>query len=168
MDRVIMVHHLDAWGFSNEIILRFAFLNSYFKTELKGPIDDAILAYAYINGYRFQASSWRKIDEIPFDFTRRRMTVIVETSLSTKDDENSHRADIIRYVITKGALEETLNLCTSIKHVESDAKVALTSEDRWRILRMNEELSNDGLRVLGVAMRRISKVLYDISFYLNY
>nr|CAD1825138.1 unnamed protein product [Ananas comosus var. bracteatus] len=163
MDRVIMVHHLDAWGFSNEIILRFAFLNSYFKTELKGPIDDAILAYAYINGYRFQASSWRKIDEIPFNFTRRRMSVIVETSLSIKDDENSHSADIIRYVITKGALEETLNLCTSIKHVESDANVALTSEDRQRILRMNEELSNDGLRVLGVAMRRISKRAHTMA-----
>ncbi|XP_020110801.1 uncharacterized protein LOC109725836 isoform X2 [Ananas comosus] len=89
MDRVIMVHHLDAWGFSNEIILR--------------------------------------------------------------------------YVITKGALEETLNLCTSIKHVESDANVALTSEDRQRILRMNEELSNDGLRVLGVAMRRISKRAHTMA-----
>ncbi|KAJ0984648.1 hypothetical protein J5N97_003004 [Dioscorea zingiberensis] len=70
MDRVIMVHHLDGWGFPKQKVLKFAFLNSFFQDALKGPMDDAILAYVYTRGYRFQSSKWKKVDEIPFDFTR--------------------------------------------------------------------------------------------------
>ncbi|XP_072986830.1 uncharacterized protein [Typha latifolia] len=152
-DHVIVVHHLDSWGSSNEEVLRFAFLSSYFKTELKGPIDDAILAYVYTNGYRFQASKWRKIDEVPFDFIRRRTSLIIETDINGMSDKNSNGTT--RCVITKGAMEEILSLCTSIEHING-VNLALTSEDRQRILQMNEKLSNDGLRVLGVAIRRIT------------
>ncbi|KAG1342310.1 magnesium-transporting ATPase, P-type 1-like [Cocos nucifera] len=131
MDRVIVIHHLDSWGFPNETVLKFAFLNSYFKSELKGPIDDAILAYVYTNGYKFQSSKWRKIDEVPFDFIRRRMSVIVETDL-----------------------DSTL-----------DTYPALTPEDRSRVLRISEELSNDGLRVLGVATRKMKTKNISMSNY---
>jgi P-type Mg2+ transporter len=68
-----MVHHLDISGFPSEIVLKFAFLNSYFRTGLKGLVHDAILAHAYTNGYRFHASTWRKIGEFTFDFTQRRI-----------------------------------------------------------------------------------------------
>lgn len=156
MDHVIVVNHLDSWGFPNERVLKYAFLNSYFKTELKGPIDDAILAYVYTNGYRFQPSKWRKIDEVPFDFIRRRMSVIVETHLNNIFDDTSPGPETASLVITKGALEEVLNICTSIEQINGSVTAVLTPEDCSRVLRISEELSNDGLRVLGVAIRRIT------------
>lgn len=155
MDRVIMIHHLDSWGLSQERVLQFAFLNSFFKTELRNPVDDAILAYVYTNGYKFGSSKWRKIDEIPFDFTRRRVSVIIETGSDIKDEKNGMCVDINRFVITKGALEEVLETCSFIEHVGRGVTSLLSSEDCERILQMYEELSNDGLRVLGLAMRRL-------------
>ncbi|KAJ0984624.1 hypothetical protein J5N97_002980 [Dioscorea zingiberensis] len=153
MDRVIMVHHLDGWGFPKQKVLKFAFLNSFFQDALKGPMDDAILAYVYTRGYRFQSSKWKKVDEIPFDFTRRRMSVIAETCSDSIDEENSYNT---RYIITKGALEEVLNICNSIELIDGGATVSLTLEDRRRILQMSTTLSNEGLRVLGVAARKMS------------
>lgn len=164
MDRVIMVHHLDGWGFPNQQVLKFAFLNSFFQAELKGPIDDAILAYVYTRGYRFQSSMWKKVDEIPFDFTRRRTTVIAETCSDSIDEENFHDT---RYIITKGALEEVLNICNSIEIIDGGSTPPLTLEDRTRILQMSTTLSNDGLRVLGVAIRKITKVCFQFFFLLS-
>jgi len=155
-----MVHHLDSWGISNERVLRFAFLNAFFKTELKNPIDDAIVAHVYTSGYRFEPSKWRKIDEVPFDFNRRRISVIVETDFRGIPDKNYPEVDAITYVITKGAVEEVLNICTSIEHTDTCVTLALTLEDRQRIIQISRELNNDGLRVLGVAIRRIKKVTF--------
>ncbi|KAF8404666.1 hypothetical protein HHK36_009554 [Tetracentron sinense] len=152
MDRVIMIDHLDSWGLPKERVLCFAFLNSYFKTELKNPVDDAILAYVYTSGYRFEPSKWRKIDEIPFDFTRRRVSVIIEKDSNAKD-RNHDCLD--RFMVTKGALEEVLKICCFVEHVNKGVSLPLSLEDHQRILHMGEELSNDGLRVLGVALRRI-------------
>ncbi|XP_078166285.1 uncharacterized protein LOC144560942 isoform X3 [Carex rostrata] len=147
MDRFIMVHHLDIWGFPSETVLKFAFLNSYFKMALKGPVDDAVLAHAYTNGYRFHASAWRKLDEFPFDFTRRRISVVIE-AIDTD----------VRYVVTKGAFEEVLGVsaymeCPNGRVITS----TLTIDERLRLLQMSEEMSNDGLVVLGVAIRKIPK-----------
>jgi P-type Mg2+ transporter len=149
MDRFIMVHHLDIWGFPSETVLKFAFLNSYFKTALKGPVDDAILAHAYTNGYRFHASAWRKIDEFPFDFTRRRMSVVIEAM-----DMD------VRYIVTKGAFEEVLGVSSYMECANGMVMTAtLTMDERLRLLQMSEEMNNDGLVVLGVAIRKISKVI---------
>ncbi|URE07547.1 E1-E2 ATPase [Musa troglodytarum] len=158
-NRIIMVHHMDSWGFPNERVLRFAFLNSYFKTEANSPIDDAILAYAYTNGYRFQASKWRMIEEIPFDFVRRRMSVIIERDLDSIWDEQGSYFDTTKYVITKGALEEVLSISTLIEDVDKGVNLTLTPKDREVVLQKSEELSNDGLRVLGVAMKRANTII---------
>ncbi|KAJ4963260.1 hypothetical protein NE237_023199 [Protea cynaroides] len=152
MDQAIMVHHLDSCGLPKERVLRFAFLNSYFKTELKNPVDDAIMAYVYTNGYRFDPSKWRKLDEIPFDFMRRRVSVIIETDLNSNDG-NSRIID--RFMVTKGALEEVIKICCFIEHIDRGATLPLSLEDYERIIHLGEELSNDGLRVLGVATRKI-------------
>ncbi|XP_028082926.1 uncharacterized protein LOC114284218 isoform X4 [Camellia sinensis] len=158
----IMINHFDSWGSSEEKVLRFGFLNAYFKTEQKYPLDDAILAYVYTNGYRFQPSKWTKIDEIPFDFTRRRVSVILEMELNAKDKSN-------RIVITKGALEEVIKICSFIEHIDSGEIARFSVEDHQRILNIGEELSNDGLRIIGVAMKRIAtqtgnrNVAYDDS-----
>ncbi|OVA20887.1 Cation-transporting P-type ATPase [Macleaya cordata] len=155
MDRVIMVHHLDSWGLPKERVLRFAFLNSYFKTELRNPVDEAILAYVYTNGYRFEPSKWKKRDEIPFDFIRRRISVIIETDLKTNDRNHPHLSTS-KLLVTKGALEEVIKLCNFIDHADSGAALPLSLEEQQKILHMGEELSNDGLRVLGVAIRRLT------------
>ncbi|GAB4847241.1 hypothetical protein Ancab_026282 [Ancistrocladus abbreviatus] len=156
MNRLIMVSHIDSRGSPKEEVLRFAFLNAYFKTEQKNPLDDAILAYVYTNGYRFQQSRYIKIDEIPFDFARRRVSVILETA-STAGDGETQLLD--RYVITKGALEEVIRICKFIGDVNGGGTVtALSAEDCQRIQKMGEDLSDDGLRVLGVAMKRLIKM----------
>lgn len=152
MNSAMMVNHLDSWGSTKEKVLCFGFLNSYFKTEQKYPLDDAILTYVFTNGYRFEPSKWTKLDEVPFDFTRRRVSVILETDMNAKH-KSSHTLN--RIVITKGALEEVLRVCSLIEHVDRGEISTFSEEDHQRILNMGEDLSNDGLRVLGVAMKRL-------------
>lgn len=159
MNRAIMVSHLDYSGLPKEKVLQFAFLNSYFKTDQKYPLDDAILAFVYTNGYRFQPSKWRKIDEIPFDFIRRRVSVILETK-SRAEDRNHQFLD--RFMITKGALEEVLKVCSFIEHIDSGAITTLSPEDCQRVLSMAEEISNEGLRTIGVAIKRLKLVCLDL------
>ena len=147
MNRAIMVNHVDSRGLPQEKVLRFAFLNSYFKTDQKYPLDDAILAYVCTNGFRFQPSKWRKVDEIPFDFIRRRVSVILET-------DDRHSPFFGRFMVTKGALLEVIRVCSFIEN--SDEEISFfSSDDYQRILNLSEELSNEGLRVIGVAIRKL-------------
>ncbi|KAK9110970.1 hypothetical protein Scep_018489 [Stephania cephalantha] len=156
-DNVIVTHHLDSWGQPKERVLQFAFLNSYFKSELKNPVDNAILVYVYSNGYKFKSSMWRKIEEIPFDFTRRRVSVILETDMnSNKRDGHSDKTE--RLMVTKGALEEVLKVCSFVENVDTGASFPLSVGACQRIVQMGEELSHDGLRVIGVARKRLRMV----------
>ncbi|KAM1815967.1 hypothetical protein PS2_000436 [Malus domestica] len=150
MNRAIMVNHLDSWGFQKEKVLQFAFLNSYFKTDQKYPLDDAILAHVYTNGYKFQPSKWKKIDEIPFDFIRRRVAIIMEREA---EDRSHHISD--RIVVTKGALEEVMKVCSFIEDVDGETNITFSTGHYQRILNLTEEISNDGLRAIGVAIRRL-------------
>ncbi|XP_041001062.1 magnesium-transporting ATPase, P-type 1-like [Juglans microcarpa x Juglans regia] len=152
MNRAIMVNHLDSGGSSKEKVLQFAFLNSYFKTDQKYPLDDAILAYVYTNGHRLQPSKWRKIDEIPFDFIRRRVSVILETD-SHAEYGNLQLCE--RFMVTKGALEEVMKVCSFVEHIDKGEITNLSPEDHRRILSMAEEISNEGLRTIGVAIKRL-------------
>lgn len=168
MNRAIMVSHLDSQGLPKEKVLRFAFLNAYFKTEQKYPLDDAVLAYVYTTGYRFQASKWKKIDEIPFDFIRRRVAVILETESNSEDGGNEFQG---RFIVTKGALEEVLKVCSFVEHIDSGAITVLSPEDHQRIINLGEEVSNEGLRCIGVAVKRLQTVSqrfpFNICFYLS-
>ncbi|GAB2283257.1 hypothetical protein Dimus_017779 [Dionaea muscipula] len=151
MNQVVVVNHIDTCGSPSEVVLRFAFLNAYFKSEQKNPLDDAILSFVYTNGYRFQQSKYIKIDEIPFNFIRRRVSVILETANS----EDRRPRSLYRYIITKGALEEVIKISKYVGQVDNDAVTLLSPEDYQRIQKMEEELSDDGLRVLAVAMKRL-------------
>ncbi|XP_061365736.1 uncharacterized protein LOC133309011 isoform X1 [Gastrolobium bilobum] len=148
MNRAIMVNHLDCRGLPQEKVLRYAFLNSYFKTDQKYPLDDAILAYVYTNEFRFQPSKWRKIDEIPFDFIRRRVSVIMET-------EDIRSQFFGRFLVTKGALLEVMRVCSFIENFDKDEISTFSSDDYQRILNLSEELSTEGLRVIAVAIRKL-------------
>ena len=161
MNHAIMVNHLDCRGLPQEKVLRYAFFNSYFKSDQKYPLDDAILAFVYSNGFRFQPSKWRKIDEIPFDFIRRRVSVILET-------EGGHSQFFGRFLLTKGALLEVLRVCSFIENFDKDEISPFSSDDYQRILNLSEDLSNEGLRVIAVAIRKLKMVcLYFLHSFLS-
>lgn len=161
MNHAIMVNHLDCRGLPQEKVLRYAFFNSYFKSDQKYPLDDAILAFVYSNGFRFQPSKWRKIDEIPFDFIRRRVSIILET-------EDKHSQFFGRFLVTKGALLEVLRVCSFIENFDKDEISPFSSDDYQRILNLSEDLSNEGLRVIAVAIRKLKMVcLYFLHSFLS-
>ncbi|MHB9101186.1 MAG: magnesium-translocating P-type ATPase [Sulfuricella sp.] len=136
--RIRLERHVDAQGRESERVLGLAYLNSYFETGLKSPLDDAILAHEEID-----VSGWRKIDEVPFDFERRRVSVLVE-----KDGS--------RQLAVKGAPEDILNLCTSY---EADGGVPAPFDDdaRERVQVVFESLGREGFRVLGIAWRSVAQ-----------
>jgi len=136
-DKVVLEYHLDINGHEDERVLRHAFLNSYFQTGLKNLIDMAIIAHKEEPGSADLASKYVKVDEIPFDFTRRRMSVVVSDATGKTQ------------MITKGAVREMLKCCS---FAELDANVvALTKDVKDFIIRKSDQLNDQGMRVIAVA-----------------
>ena len=102
-DKIVLEKYLDATGKTSDKILKYAYLNANFQTGLKGNIDEAVIKRAIENGLEVLNDQYVKVDEIPFDFTRRRLSIVVS------DQEKK------RFVITKGAIEEILSICTSVE-----------------------------------------------------
>jgi Mg2+-importing ATPase len=141
-DKVVLEYHFNIHGEEDDRILRYAFLNSYYQTGLKNLMDVAIIRRTRekedaIEELRGLASRFTKIDEIPFDFERRRMSVVV-TNGKTQ-------------VITKGAVEEMLAVCNFAEY-EGNV-VPLTSDVRKYILKKVDEMNGDGLRVIAIARK---------------
>lgn len=131
--RIRLERHVDAAGKDSSRVLELAYLNSYFETGIKSPLDDAILAHRHVD-----VGSWRKIDEVPFDFERRRVSVLLERGGE-------------RTLAVKGSPEDILRLCTGY---EADGRQhPLDAAARARIQALFESLSRDGFRVLGIAWR---------------
>jgi Mg2+-importing ATPase len=129
--------HVDADGNDSARVLELAYINSYFETGLKSPLDDAILQHSEIDVTR-----WRKLDEVPFDFERRRVSVLVE------DDKS-------RLLIVKGAPEDVMRLCTGCEH---GRECEVRTHDDANSAAMNkllDSLSVEGFRVLGIAWRQV-------------
>jgi len=138
-DKVILEYHLDIHGNDNMRVLRHAFLNSYYQTGLKNLMDISVIEYAAQNNMQELWTNYQKLDEIPFDFNRRRMSVVVE-------DGNGKTQ-----LITKGAIEEMLSISS---FAEYQGKVEpMTDEIRAEILRTCREYNADGMRVLGIAQK---------------
>lgn len=143
-DKVVLEYHMDVHGNENNRILRHAFLNSYFQTGLKNLLDISIIEKTYEEGKKDSSlidldKIYIKVDEIPFDFSRRRMTVVVEDHLGK------------RQMITKGAVEEMLSIC---KYTEYQDKIVLLSEKiKEEILKTVDKLNRDGLRVIALAQK---------------
>lgn len=138
-DRVVLEHYLDIHGNEDERILRHAFLNSYYQTGLKNLMDIAILGHAKSEPYRSLQERYEKVDEIPFDFNRRRMSVVIRN----RDGKTQ--------LITKGAVEEMLSISTFTEY--NGSVVTLTDELRAEILSTVERLNGEGMRVLAVAQK---------------
>ena len=141
---ITLVLHVDTEGKDSEKLLWYAFLNSYYETGLKSPLDDAVLRYKHLDVKGFD-----KVDEVPFDFIRRRVSVVVEYEEG-------------RLMICKGALEEVASVCSSF---ELENKIAdLTSEQQKKMHDNYYRLSSQGFRVLGVSYRRIEeKPAYSVK-----
>ena len=135
--RIRLERHVDATGHDSPEVLALAYLNSYFESGLKSPLDDAILAHEDID-----VSAWTKVDEVPFDFERRRVSVLVE------------RAGARRLVV-KGAPEDILRLCTRYRDLLGEALV-LDDAARTRIGALFDQLSQEGFRVLAIAWRDVA------------
>jgi Mg2+-importing ATPase len=134
-NKIAVIRHLDTYGNDSEKVLLYSYINSSFQTGLKSPLDDAILAYRVID-----LSQCQKVDEIPFDFIRKRLSIAVA-------QETEH------ILITKGAPEEILGISSSL---DQDGTVrGLTDEDKDRITRLYLALSADGFRTLAVCYRHL-------------
>lgn len=138
-DRVILERHLNIDGKEDDRVLRHAFLNSYFQTGLKNLIDLAVIEKQKEMGAAELMERYQKVDEIPFDFERRRMSVVV------KDESEKTQ------MVTKGAVEEMLTCCS---FAECGGKILpLTDEVRSLVLSRTGRLNERGMRVIAVAQK---------------
>ena len=143
-NKVILERHLDIHGHDDLRVLEYAWLNSFNQTGLKNLLDVAVLEYAQQHELVDKLKHYRKIDEIPFDFVRRRMSVVVRNG----DNRN--------LLVCKGAIEEVLPLCVSAhdENAKATGGVApFTPEMRKEVRRITRKLNQDGLRALAVAYK---------------
>ena len=137
-DKIVLEKYLDINGDEDIRILKHAFLNSFFQTGLKGNIDEAVIKRGLENNLGELKSKYQKIDEIPFDFARRRLSVIVT------DGEK-------KQMITKGAVEEILNICTMVDYKGNVSPI--TKDIKENIKRISKKLNEQGLRVVAVCQK---------------
>jgi len=159
LDKIVLERHLNVYGIEDDEVLKWAYLNSYHQTGLKNLLDKAVLDHVELHDYLKVEEQYHKIDEIPFDFERRRMSVIL------KKTDNTH------LLVCKGAVEEMLALCShafdpgenrSI-HKELDTIIPMDERMKRLILTTSQRLNAEGLRVLLVAIRE-----FDGHHPLNY
>jgi Mg2+-importing ATPase len=139
--KIVLEKHLDAMGNVSDKSLHYAYLNSYYQTGLKNLLDVAVLDHANLKGDLVDLGGYRKVDEIPFDFVRRRMSVVVED------------ASRQRILICKGAMEEIVRLCNRVE-VEGEVRPLTQAYDE-RIDQLTRELNGNGFRVIALAYRQV-------------
>ena len=137
-DKIVLEKYLDIKGEEDTRVLKHAFLNSYFQTGLKGNIDEAVIARTARTELKGIEEKYEKIDEIPFDFSRRRLSVVVS---------DGHK----KQLITKGAVEEILSICTMVDYKGEVSEI--TREIKQNILELTKELNKQGLRVVAVCQK---------------
>jgi len=138
-DKVVLEYNLDIHGNEDKRVLRHAFLNSFYQTGLKNLMDIAILEYANDESFKVLEDQYVKVDEIPFDFNRRRMSVVIK--------DNSGKTQLI----TKGAIEEMLEISSYTEYKGEIKK--LTEDIKNEILETVDRLNGKGMRVIGVAQK---------------
>lgn len=139
-DKIVLERYLNIRGEEDITILKQAYINASFQTGLKGNIDEAIINRGIENNVPNMVQDYKKIDEIPFDFSRRRLSVIVKDL-----DEKV-------LIITKGAVEEILNICTLAE--DKGQIITLTKEIKENIQRISKNMNKEGLRVIAVCKKQ--------------
>ncbi|MDB4904519.1 MAG: mgtB [Mucilaginibacter sp.] len=149
MDKIVLERHLNVYGFDDNEVMKWAYLNSFHQTGLKNLLDVAVLEHVDIHACLKEGEAYKKVDEIPFDFQRRRMSVILEGP--------NHK----HLLICKGAVEEVLDLCShafdpgedNSLEIEKDDIIPMDKKMRETVLKKSRELNEEGLRVLLVAVK---------------
>ena len=142
-DRILLKRHLDLRGKESERVLRYAWLNSHFQSGLKNLLDVAVLKHVELHGLLGVDAGYAKVDEIPFDFSRRRLSVVVATP------EGRH------LMVCKGAVEEIMAVCS---RYEADGERGVL--DATHIAAAKEQtraLNDDGFRVVAIAYKDVAK-----------
>jgi len=149
LDKIVLEKHLNVLGTEDDEVLKWAYLNSYHQTGLKNILDKAVLEHVELHDYLKVEEYFMKVDEIPFDFQRRRMSVIL------KMRNGNH------LLICKGAVEEILDLCSHSfdpgedkeLHLENDKVIPMDKKMHDTVLQTSKKINEEGLRVLLVAIR---------------
>ena len=147
-DKIVLEKYLNVNGEEDSNILKYAFLNAYLQTGLKSNIDEAVVAKAKTVGIENSLKKYKKIDEIPFDFSRRCLSVAVE--IDNKDE-----------LITKGAVEEILNICTTFEYKGQTEK--LTNEKIENMRKICKNLNEEGFRVVAICKKIITNNKKDFN-----
>jgi P-type Mg2+ transporter len=154
-DRIALERCIDAFGRPSDEVLAFAYLNSHYQTGLKNLLDRAVLDHVELPAELKLEQDFSKVDEIPFDFVRRRMSVVV----SRRDDHHE--------LICKGALEEVLAVCTRVRTQDAGGarELALDAALLERVNEVTHELAAAGLRVVAVAMKEMppGQTVYGVA-----
>ncbi|MDE3214729.1 MAG: magnesium-translocating P-type ATPase, partial [Bacteroidota bacterium] len=153
MDKIVLERHLNVYGGEDNEVMKWAYLNSYHQTGLKNLLDIAVLEHINEHACLQEGESYEKIDEIPFDFQRRRMSVILQ--------EKNHK----HLLICKGAVEEMLAVCSRAFDPGEDNQLQIASDDiipmddkmRQTVLDTSRKLNEEGLRVLLVAIKEYNE-----------
>ena len=148
--KIALINHIDVDGNEQDEILKFGFLNSYFQTGLKNLMDVAVLNYQHLEKQLVEEQHYRKIDEIPFDFVRRRMSVVVE------DNQNQH------ILICKGAVEEILALSTGIA-LRGTVLPMDTADHHAKTATLVRKLNEQGFRVIALAYKNMPEAMQEYS-----
>ena len=147
-DKIVLEKYLNVNGEEDFNILKYAFLNAYLQTGLKSNIDEAVVAKAKTVGIENSLKKYKKIDEIPFDFSRRCLSVAVE--IDNKDE-----------LITKGAVEEILNICTTFEYKGQTEK--LRNEKIENMRKICKNLNEEGFRVVAICKKIITNNKKDFN-----
>ena len=138
-NKITLQKYIDASGVENEDILEYAFLNSLYSTGIKNLIDRAILTYGDKHSIKEKIEKYEKVDEIPFDYTRKKQSVVVKNKTSYR-------------MITKGALEEVIKGC---KNAKINGKLVPLKKEIITIIKEKAiELANSGMQVIALAEKR--------------
>jgi Mg2+-importing ATPase len=149
LDKIVLERHLNVEGVEDDEVLKWAYLNSNYQTGLRSLLDLAVLEHAEVKNLLDKQGQFKKIDEIPFDSVRRRLSVILEQS------DGKH------LLVCKGAVEEMIDICTQAfdpgenmqLHAERDKVIPMDATLRENVLKMSRKLNEEGLRVLIVAIK---------------
>lgn len=136
--KIRLERHIDALGNENGRVLDLAYLNSYFETGLKSPLDDAILEHK-----ESDITGWKKIDEVPFDFERRRISVLVDNGQK-------------RILVVKGAPEDILPLCTTFENGSESNLLPVDDAAMISLKKLFDSLGQEGFRALAIAWKIVA------------
>ncbi|HSY77506.1 MAG TPA: magnesium-translocating P-type ATPase, partial [Bacteroidia bacterium] len=158
LDKIVLERHLNVEGTEDDEVLKWAYLNSFHQTGLRSLLDVAVLEHGEVKKVLEMQGEFKKIDEIPFDSKRRRMSVILQQG-------DKH------LLICKGAVEEMIDICTQAfdpgenmqLHAERDKIIPMDATLKENVLKMSRRMNEEGLRVLIVAIKEC-----DASRPINY